>query len=217
MRGAKAAFPEGEPPTLVDSMRKDVRRDSDGAGGLSRPGGVVVIRWWVAFASLGAGLIHLAAVSEHASEWWVHGVFFLVLGVVQIGWAVQAMDRSPLPVPGLYAAVNAAVIGLWFASRTTGLPVGPEPWDAEAVGAADLLCTALEAVVIVLIVLATRRTQVQESAALTTAQRRLVATGAVVAAAVTFAALAANPPTFGHAHHSHGEHAAEVGGPPASD
>jgi hypothetical protein len=47
MRGPQAAFP---------------------AEGLSRPGGVLVIRWWAAFASLGAGIIHLAAVSEHVSE-----------------------------------------------------------------------------------------------------------------------------------------------------
>jgi hypothetical protein len=215
MSGPQAAFPAGEPPTFVDSMRKDVRRDSDGAGGLSRPGGVVVIRWWAAFASLGAGLIHLAAVSEHASAWWVHGVFFLVLGVVQLGWAVHAMERGPLPAPRLYAAVNAAVIGLWFVSRTTGLPVGPEPWGAEAVGTADLLCSALEAVVVVLLVLTVRRPQAQESAAPTKAQRRMVAVGAVAAAAVTVAALAANPPVFGHAPHLHGDHSALVAGPPA--
>jgi hypothetical protein len=216
MRGPQAAFPAGESPTFVDSLRKDVRRDYDGAGGLSRPGGVVVIRWWAAFASLGAGLIHLAAVSEHVPEWWVHGVFFLLLGVGQIGWAVQAMEGDPLPIPRLFAAVNAAVIGLWFVSRTTGLPVGPEPWRAEAVGTADLLCSALEAAVLVLLVLTMRRPRVQESATLTKAQRRMVAVGAVAAAAITVAALAANPPSFGHAPHSHDGHAAAaVAGPPA--
>jgi hypothetical protein len=216
MSGTPAAFPAVESPRFADSTRKDVRRDSDGAGGLSRPGGVVVIRWWAAFASLGAGLIHLAAVSEHAAHWSVHGVFFLVLGVVQLGWAVQAMESSSLPAPRLYAAVNAAVIGLWFVSRTMGLPVGPEPWGAEAVGIADLLCSALEAAVVVLLVVTMRRPQVQESAALTTAQRRMVAVGAVVAAAVTVAALAANPPVFGHAPHPHDRHSgAAVAGPPA--
>jgi hypothetical protein len=179
------------------------------------PGGVVMIRWLAGFASLGAGIIHLAAVSEHAAHWWLHGVFFLVLAVVQIGWAVQTMERSPLPVPRLYAAVNAAVIGVWFVSRTTGLPVGPEPWEAAAVGTADLLCSALEAVMVVLVVLTMRRPQVEESAALTKTQRRMVAAGAVVAAAVTVAALVANPPVLGHAPHPHDDHAAEVAGPPA--
>ena len=168
------------------------------------PGAVAVIRWWAAFAALGAGIIHLAVVSEHVSEWWLYGLFFVVLGVVQIAWAVQAMESSPLPVPRLFATMNAAVVGLWFVSRTIGLPGGPEPWAAEAVGTADLLCSALEAVVVVLLVLTMRRPQVQESAALTKAQRRMVAVGAVGVAAVTVVALAANPPVFRHApHNSH--------------
>jgi hypothetical protein len=129
---------------------------------------------------------------------------------LQIAWALQAMESDPLPVPRLYAAVNAAVIGLWFVSRTTGLPVGPEPWEAEAVGTADLLCSALEAVVVVLLALTLRRPQVQKSAALTKLQRRMVAIGAVAAAAVTVAALAANPPVFRHAAHPHDDHSAGV-------
>lgn len=32
-------------------------------------------------------------------------------------------------------------------SRTTGLPLGPEQWQAESTGRADLICIALEAVV----------------------------------------------------------------------
>ena len=128
MRGPQATFP---------------------AGGRSVPGGVVVIRRLAGFASLGAGIIHLAAVSEHVAQWWLHGVFFLVLGVVQIAWAVQAMERDRLPVPHLFATLNAAVIGLWLVTRTSGLPVGPEPWQAEAVGTADLVCTGPEAVVVV--------------------------------------------------------------------
>jgi hypothetical protein len=195
---------------LVDSVPNDARRDSVGARGLSLPGGFVVIRWWAGFAALGAGLIHLAVVSEHVAEWWLYAVFFIVLGVVQIAWAVQAMESDPLPVPRLFATVNAAVVGLWFISRTIGLPVGPEPWEAEAVGAADLVCSGLEAVVVVLILLTTRRPNVHQTTALTRVQRRLVALGALTAAAVTIAALAANPPAVGgHGHHSQHSHSAD--------
>jgi hypothetical protein len=218
MRAPEAAFPTGNSPTLVDRVPKHARRRSVGARGLSKPGGVAVIRWWAGFASLGAGIIHLAVASEHASEWWLYGVFFLVLGMVQIGWAVLAMEGDSLPVPLLFAWVNAAIVGVWLVSRTSGLPVGPEPWGAEAVGVADFLCTALEAVVTVLLVYTLRRPQVQAPATLTKAQRRMVAIGAVVATAVTVAALVANPPVFGHyghGHHSHDADAAEVTGPPA--
>jgi hypothetical protein len=167
----------------------------------------VVIRWWAGFASLGAGLTHLAVVSEHVSEWWLYGVFFIVLGVVQMGWAVQALTGDPLPVPRLFAAMNAAVIGLWLVTRPTGLPVGPDPWKAEAVGTADLVCSGLEAVLVVLLMVMVRRPNVQESAALTKVQRRMIAVGALVTAAVTVAALVATPPVFfGHAHHPHATH-----------
>lgn len=185
--------------------------------GRSVPGRVVVIRRLAGFASLGAGIIHLAAVSEHAAHWWLHGVFFLVLGVVQIGWAVQAMEGGPLPVPRGYAALNATVIGLWFVSRTTGLPVGPEPWQAEAVGTADLLCSALEAVVVVLLVWTMREPQVQESATVTKAQRRTLAVGAVVATVITAVALGGKPPVPGHFSGQHGHHASAVVHPSADD
>jgi hypothetical protein len=212
MRSLRAAL-AAEPPTFVESVPKEARRDSVGSRGL--PGGIVVVRWWAAFASLGAGLIHLAVVSEHVAEWWLYGVFFLALGVVQIAWAVQTMEGDALPVPRLFATVNAAVIGLWFVSRTIGLPVGPEPWAAEAVGRADVVASALEAVVVVFLVLAVRRRQVQESRALTKPQRWMVAIGAVVVATVTLVALAAHPPVL-HRPHGHGGHAGGVI-PDASD
>ena len=191
-------FRAGEPLTVVDRVLNDAQRDSLDAWGRRMLGGEV-IRWWAACASLGAGLIHLAVVSEHVSEWWLYGLFFIVLGVLQVAWAVRAMAGGPLPVPRLFAAMNAAVIGLWLVTRTTGLPVGPEPWEAEAVGTADLLCSgfgggggrAARAH-------GASDLDVRESAALTQVQRRMVAVGAVAAAAVTVAALAAHPPVFGH-------------------
>jgi hypothetical protein len=196
---------------LVESVPNDPRRTSVAARGLSMPDGIVVFRWWAAFASLGAGIIHLAAVGEHAAEWWLYGVFFIALGVVQIAWAVLAMDTAdPLPVPHLFALLNAAVVGLWFVSRTVGLAVGPDRWAAEAVATPDLLCTALEVVVVVLLVLTLRRPRGQESSALTKPQRRMIAIGAVPVAAVTGIALAADPPGLLHAHHGHGAQSAEV-------
>jgi hypothetical protein len=128
---------------------------------------------------------------------------------VQLAWAVQAMDSPPLPVPRLFAAINAAVIGLWLVSRTIGLPVGPEPWTREAVGTADIVCSALEAVVVVLLVLALRRPRVRESRALTRPQRWTVAIGAMGVAVITGVALAANPPVL-YGTHEHGGHSARV-------
>ncbi|MGQ0669257.1 MAG: hypothetical protein ACT4PO_06255, partial [Actinomycetota bacterium] len=40
---------------------------------------------------------------------------------------------------------NAGIVVLWVVSRTTGLPIGPEPGSPEAAGVLDLVATAYEA------------------------------------------------------------------------
>jgi hypothetical protein len=115
---------------------------------------------------------------------------------------VLQLAHQPCRLVGL-----AAVIGLWLASRTIGLPVGPEPWTPEAVGTADIVCTALEAVVVALLVLAARRPRVHESRGLTRPQRWMVAIGALSVTLVTGAALATNPPDL-YGTHEHGNHSA---------
>jgi hypothetical protein len=98
-----------------------------------------MVRCWAGFASLGAALIHFAVVQEHLEEWWLYGVFFAVLGTVQLLWGGLALADEELLAPRLFAAGNVAVLVLWLVSRTTGLPVGPEPREAEPVGTADVM------------------------------------------------------------------------------
>jgi small-conductance mechanosensitive channel len=149
------------------------------------------VRWWAGFASLGAALIHFAVVQEHLAEWWLYGVFFAALGAVQLLWGGVALTEEELPAPRLFAAVNAVVLVLWLVTRTTGLPIGPEPWDAEPVGIADVMCGALELVVVVLLVLSVRRPPVEESAKTSGLQPSLVAIGALAVASLTMVGLAA--------------------------
>ena len=42
---------------------------------------------------------------------------------------------------------------VWVISRTSGMPLGPEPWTPERVGAADLIATADELGLAVLVAL----------------------------------------------------------------
>jgi hypothetical protein len=105
-----------------------------------------VARCWAGFASLGAGLVHLAVVHEHFQESALFGIFFLVSGALQIGWAMVALARDRMPLPRLAAAAQLAMVALWGVTRTVGLPIGPEVWTPEAVGRADVLCVALEIV-----------------------------------------------------------------------
>ncbi len=73
---------------------------------------------------------------------------------LQVAWAVLAARRPHdrgLLVAG--AAGNLAIAAVWLLSRTTGLPFGPDAWEAEAVGAKDLLATYDEFGVAVLVAL----------------------------------------------------------------
>ncbi|HEX6500660.1 MAG TPA: hypothetical protein VF054_16750 [Micromonosporaceae bacterium] len=99
-----------------------------------------------AVMSVVAGLAHYAVVPEHRAEWVWYAVFFTVLGAFQVIWAALAWtgDRRVLLTGAL---VNLAVIGLWAVSRTSGLPVGPDAGEPEAVGALDVVCVAAEAII----------------------------------------------------------------------
>ncbi len=160
-----------------------------------------VARCWASFASLGAGLVHLAVVQEHLQEWWLYGVFFAAVGAAQIGWALAALARDRAPFLRTVVYGNLAVVALWAATRTVGLPIGPEPWQVEAAGRADVLCTLLEVAVAGALLVAarygTRRAPAGRPVGRVVA---LLFAGALAVSAVTTPALAATP-AGGHAHH----------------
>jgi hypothetical protein len=170
-----------------------------------------VLRLWAAFALLGAGLVHLAVVSEHLEESALHGSFFVVVGTAQLGWGVLAMARTTVPAPRALVAVQVAIVAIWAASRTVGLPVPPERWTTEPVGTADLLAVALEAVAVTATVLAARVVRASRPATpdRTISSRRLLAgaaAGALLVSVLTTPALAATE--AGEHAHPHGEHGA---------
>jgi hypothetical protein len=173
----------------------------------TRLGRADVARCWAGFASLGAGLIHLAVVQEHFDEWWLYGTFFLAVGIAQIVWAVVALAKDAPPWRLLTAWCNLAAVVLWAVTRTTGLPIGPEPGQAEAVGRADVLCCVLELVVFGALMVVPWLAARDEGSA----GRRRVGTfvalmfaGALVSAAITTPALAATPAGGGGMEHMDG-------------
>lgn len=114
-------------------------------------------RWVLASASLGAGAIHFAVAGEHAEEWPALGVSFLAAGAFQVLWALYLVlrdSRAALVAGGILSVV---FIATYLVSRTTGLPLGPEAFEPEPLGAADLLCCALEVPVAVGALLLARR------------------------------------------------------------
>jgi hypothetical protein len=101
--------------------------------------------------SWGAGLIHVSAAIGHVRESGLYVVFFALLAPTQLAWGFAACRRRPRGLLLAGAALSVLVAAVWAMSRTTGLPVGPEPWRPEDVGAVDVIATADELVLALLI------------------------------------------------------------------
>lgn len=158
-----------------------------------------------AIATLVAGGIHLGAADAHLSASRLSGGFFLVVGLAQAVWASLVLRRPRPAVVLAGIAGSAAVVGVWLASRTTGLPLGPHPWEPETVGAADALASALEVAVVVLAgraLIEGRARGMASLAALRDLPPGLTASFGALAATVAGGTLA---PVLG-SHHAHGAH-----------
>jgi hypothetical protein len=103
----------------------------------------------VALASVGAGVIHLAVAPDHFREGMPFGVFFICLGVAQLAWAALVCTRSTRGLLLAGTIGSALVVVLWVLSRTAGIPIGPERWSPEAIGFADVVCSAYELLVVI--------------------------------------------------------------------
>src|SRR3954465_15734521 len=101
-------------------------------------------RRWCAAALLVTAVIHIAVVPEHAREWPTAAVFFVLLTAIEVALAIVVLTRSSRGLLIAGAAISVMSAGLWVASRTVGLPLGPEAFSPEAVAAPDLAATALE-------------------------------------------------------------------------
>jgi FtsP/CotA-like multicopper oxidase with cupredoxin domain len=116
---------------------------------------------WTSFRAavftLGAGAIHLAVAPQHFREYTLFGGFFLFVALAQAGLAI-ALLFSPGRRLAVYGAEgNLALVALWLISRSVGVPIGPDPWQAETVGVADTAATALELMAVWNLVHLTRR------------------------------------------------------------
>ncbi|HLM50785.1 MAG TPA: hypothetical protein VK279_09575 [Solirubrobacteraceae bacterium] len=92
--------------------------------------------------SITAGLVHAVVVPDHAGEGLAHGAFFVAAAAFQLGWAAALLGRVAVRATlRVGIAGNLAIVAVWALSRTVGVPVGPDAWTPEAVGALDLLAT----------------------------------------------------------------------------
>jgi hypothetical protein len=172
-----------------------------------------VARCWAGFAAVGSGLVHLAQVRSHLESWWPVGVGCLLLGVAQVGWALVALARTAPPLPRVASGTCLAVVAVSAASWTTGLPLGPGAGRPHLAGTADLLATALAALVVLALLGAGPRhagtapdrattaagTPGRERLSAPATRLALLAVGALAVASLTTPALAATE-AGGHAH-----------------
>ena len=98
----------------------------------------------LAACSVGAAAIHFAVVFEHFAEYALYGVFFLVISWAQLIWPVVLFWRPSRLWLWLGIAGNAIILAVYVASRTVGLPFGPDLHNAESVGALDVVSCVLE-------------------------------------------------------------------------
>lgn len=99
----------------------------------------MVSRRTCAVALLITAAIHLAVVPEHSHEWLAAAVFFVGLALAEVALAYAVFASANRHVLLIGSVISIASAALWVASRTVGLPLGP-----EAVAAPDLFATALE-------------------------------------------------------------------------
>jgi hypothetical protein len=159
------------------------------------------LHWILVAFSLGAGVIHFAVSGGHFDVGWAHGMFFAVVGWLQISWAVAIMVRPTRQLLALAALGNTVVIATWAMSRLWGVPVGPDAWTPEPVSLADALATGLEVgiVAISLAVLA-RPALAQQSVRPSLGMAGIGVTGLAVAVVSTIALA----PAFASDHHGGG-------------
>jgi hypothetical protein len=106
-----------------------------------------LLRLMAAVFSVGAGAIHLLDAPAHYRQAAVYGRFFLVVGAAQLaGGLLLGLRRWPRAAYRLAASGNLLVAGVWAATRTVGIPIGPEADSRPPVAPADLAATLLETV-----------------------------------------------------------------------
>ncbi len=102
--------------------------------------------WALACLSLGCGVIHAVVVAPHLREFPLYGWFFLAVALFQGAWAALVLMRPTRSLLLFGAVANLGIAVTWAWSRTIGLPIGPEPGVAEAIGVKDVISTTYEIV-----------------------------------------------------------------------
>ena len=144
-----------------------------------------------ASATAGSALIHFAVAPEHFAEWWGLGLFFVVCGQVQIGWALLLVRSRGRGMLAIGAAGSLMLVLLWVLSRTAGLPFGPGSGMPEPASLPDALSVLLELATVAACMWAALIAPARLPAEAGGRGRMLVAAGAIAVTAWALAAVGA--------------------------
>jgi hypothetical protein len=121
--------------------------------------------------------------ATHFREYWLFGLFFAVVTPLQLAWA-ELVRRRPADLRLLVtgAAGSLAVACTWAISRVVGLPIGPERFQAEAIGLKDVLATLDELSIAALVATLVLRRRAQAAPAFIPACAWILVAASVLAA-----------------------------------
>lgn len=97
---------------------------------------------WSALASILAGVIHFVIVPEHWSHAPAHGLFFLLVGILQIVWGAIVWRKPSLRLYYIGVIMAGWLLVLYILTRLFPAPFGHGP---EAIEAIDITCKVCEA------------------------------------------------------------------------
>lgn len=124
--------------------------------------------------SIGAGIIHALNVTEHLSEWWGYGTFFIFAAMAQIMFAIILLlqpwkydakgadrpdpERYARPVYFTAISISAFLIFLYIITRTVGIPFfGPAAGEVESVTVLGVASKVFEAGLIIVLLMLIQR------------------------------------------------------------
>lgn len=96
---------------------------------------------WSALATILAGVIHLVIIPEHWAHAPAHGLFFLLVGILQIGWGIAVWRKPSTDLYYVGVVMAGWLIVLYALTRLFPAPFGHGP---EAIAVIDIACKLCE-------------------------------------------------------------------------
>jgi cell division protein FtsW (lipid II flippase) len=88
-----------------------------------------------------AGAIHLILAPEHYAHAPAHGIFFLIVGIAEMAWAVMFLDKPTRSNYYIGLALSGGLVVLWAITRVLPAPFHGE---VEAIDLGGIACKVSE-------------------------------------------------------------------------